>query len=158
VLFRERLWVPVTWWVLSGLFAFSMLLAFGLYLGWIWGVAVCAASFLIAGAAFRASAITITVTDSEVRVGRARIEIGYVGGCTALDVAQTRRRSGPDADARAYLVLRPYLSTAVELTVDDAADPTPYWLVGTRRPVQLAAAVSAALGARPGPESTRLPR
>ena len=38
---------------------------------------------------------------------------------------QTRRRSGTEADARAHLVLRPYVRTAVELTLDDPADPGP---------------------------------
>jgi hypothetical protein len=148
VLFRERLWVPLTWWVLSGLFAFSLLLAIGFYLGWAWGLTVAAVSFLVAGAAFVALAAEITVSTNEVRVGRAMIELAYVGGCTPLDAEQSRRRSGPEADARAYLVLRPYLATVVELTVDDPDDPTPYWLVGTRRPQELAAAVSAALAER----------
>ena len=45
------------------------------------------------------------------------IELDYVGGCRALDQAETSERSGPGADARAYLVLRPYVKTAVEVTV-----------------------------------------
>ena len=61
------------------------------------------------------------------------IELDYVGGCQALDEAETSERSGAGADARAYLVLRPYVKTAVEVTVSDAADPVPYWLVSTRR-------------------------
>ena len=31
---------------------------------------------------------------------------------------------------------------SVEIAVDDAADPHPYWLVGTRQPQQLLAALS----------------
>ena len=58
-----------------------------------------------------------------------------------LDADQARRRAGVDADARAHLVLRPYVATAVEITLDDPADPVPYWLVSTRRPDALAAAV-----------------
>jgi hypothetical protein len=46
-----------------------------------------------------------------------------------------------EADARAHLVLRPYIKTAVEITLDDPDDPVPYWLVSTRRPQQLAAAL-----------------
>ena len=52
-----------------------------------------------------------------------------------------------DADARAYLLLRPYLSRAVMVPVDDPADPTPYWLVSTRRPDELVAALDAAASA-----------
>ena len=49
---------------------------------------------------------------------------------------------GVDADARAYLLLRPYLKRAVRVEITDPADPTPYWLVSTRHPDRLAAAVT----------------
>jgi hypothetical protein len=151
VLFRERLWVPVAWWLLSALFAFSMLLAVGFYLGWVWGCVVALVCFALVGAIFVAASVEITVTGSQLRVGRAVIDVEYIGACTDLDAQGTRRRSGPEADARAYLVLRPYVSTAVEITIADPADPTPYWLVASRRPAALAAAVMAALGQHPSP-------
>ncbi|MET1005652.1 MAG: DUF3093 domain-containing protein [Propionibacteriaceae bacterium] len=143
--YHERLTVPIAWWVLSGLFALSLLLAFGLYLGPVWGIATAIASFAVMAAIFAAAAVVITVDDTEVHVGRARLELTYLGGSTALDAAETRSRRGPGADARAYLVLRPYISTAVELTLDDPADPVPYWLVSSRRPRALAAALSGAV-------------
>ena len=37
--------------------------------------------------------------------------------------------AGVDADARAYLLLRPYLKRAVQVDLADPADPTPYWLL-----------------------------
>ena len=37
MLFRERLSVPIMWWVLAGLLALSVLLAGG-YLGPVWGL------------------------------------------------------------------------------------------------------------------------
>ena len=48
---------------------------------------------------------------------------------------------GDYADARAHLVLRPWVSTTVELALADPADPVPYWLVSTRRPGALATAL-----------------
>ena len=50
---------------------------------------------------------------------------------------------GVDADARAFLYTRPYLKRSVRLPVLDPADRTPYWLVSTRHPQRLAAALSA---------------
>lgn len=147
MLYRERLTVPIAWWVLSGLFAFSMLLAFGFYLGPVWGVGTAVASFAIMAAVFAAAAVGVTVDREALQVGRARIELRYLAGAQALDAAATRRRRGPAADARAFLVLRPYLATACEVTLDDAADPAPYWLVSTRRPRALAAALTTALAA-----------
>ncbi|HEY5784856.1 MAG TPA: DUF3093 family protein [Microlunatus sp.] len=42
-------------------------------------------------------------------------------------------------------MLRPYAKEAVELTLDDPADPVPYWLVSTRRPTRLAEAITTVL-------------
>ena len=57
--------------------------------------------------------------------------------------------AGLEADARAYLLLRPYLKRAVRINVRDDRDPAPYWLVSTRDPDRLAAAVRVISGHRP---------
>ena len=72
-----------------------------------------------------------------------------------LDAAGTRARSGVEADARAHLVLRPWVSTTVELTLADPADPVPYWLVSTRRPGALASALGRL--PTPGPATAGVP-
>lgn len=145
VRFRERLSVPLSWWVLQTLFALSMIAAVGLYVGPVWGIGVGLACFGVMAAVFSAASTLVTVSDTELRVGRAVLELAYVSECVALDQQATRHRGGPGANARAHLVLRPYVPTAVEVTLDDPADPVPYWLLGTRRPTDLAAAVTAAL-------------
>ena len=81
--------------------------------------------------------------DGELRAGRARIALEHLGPAQSLDVAATRATMGAQADARAFLVMRPYLSRAVLVPVTDPADPTPYWLVGSRHPDALAAAINA---------------
>ena len=83
----------------------------------------------------------VDVADGWLRAGRARISGEYLAGAEALDAATTRRVAGAEADARAYLLLRPYLKRAVRVTVRDHRDPTPYWLVGSRDPEHLAAAI-----------------
>ena len=85
----------------------------------------------------------VTVHDGVLTAGRARIDLRLVGAAHALDADDTRRLAGRDADARAYLLLRPYLRRAVRVSIEDPADPTPYWLVSTRRPERLAAAITA---------------
>ena len=141
MLFRERLTVPIIWWVLAGLFALSVLVAVGAYLGPAWGLGTSVATLLVAAAIFGSAAIVISVEAQEVRVGRATIEHAYIASCRALTAEETRRRTGVEADARAHLVLRPYVKTTVEITLDDPEDPVPYWLVSTRRPQRLAAAL-----------------
>jgi Protein of unknown function (DUF3093) len=144
MLFRERLTVPIVWWVLAGLFALSVLLAVGAYLGPVWAVGTTAATLLVAAAIFATASIVISVDTDQIRVGRASIEHPYIAGCRALDAEESRRRGGVDADARAHMVLRPYVKTAVEITLDDPDDPVPYWLVSTRHPQRLAAALQEA--------------
>ena len=61
-----------------------------------------------------------------------------------LDADATRRAAGVDADARAFLLLRPYLKRSVRVEITDPADPAPYWLVSTRHPDELAAALQSA--------------
>jgi Protein of unknown function (DUF3093) len=144
MLFRERLSVPIMWWVLAGLLALSVLLAVGAYLGPVWGVGTSITTLLIAAAIFASASLVVSVDATETHVGRASIEHAYVAASRALDAEQTRRRAGVEADARAHLVLRPYIKTAVEITLDDPDDPVPYWLVSTRHPHRLAAAMQQA--------------
>jgi len=92
----------------------------------------------------------VDVEDGWLRAGRARIPGEYLGGAEALDPAETRRVAGPGADARAYLLLRPYLKRAVRVTVADERDPAPYWLVSSRDPEHLATAIRVISG-RPAP-------
>lgn len=142
--YRERLHVPWVWWLLAVVFALSMLAAFGFYLGPVWGVAVAALSLIVAVAIFASAGLTIIVDTDGLRVGRAFLDYPHLGRCHALDAEDTSLRSGTGALATAHLVLRPYVATAVELTLDDADDPVPYWLVSTRHPARLTTAVEGA--------------
>lgn len=139
--YRERVQVPPTWWVLAVLFAATLAGAFGFYLGRGVALAVGLPALVVVGLGFLASSYVIEVDDTGLRVGRAVIGRPWIGAVRPLDAAGTRARSGVEADARAHLVLRPWVSTAVELTLADPADPVPYWLVSTRRPVALATAL-----------------
>ena len=141
--YRERLSVPVLWWLLAAGFALSLLVGIGAYLGPVWGIGAAAASLLIACGLFVRAAVLIVVDSQAIRIGRAEIEHRYIVGCRPLDSEATRRRAGVEADARAHLVLRPYIATAVEITLADPADPVPYWLISSRRPDGLAAALNA---------------
>jgi Protein of unknown function (DUF3093) len=146
--YRERLSVPLLWWLLAGGFALTMLLAVGAYLGAAWGIAAAAVSLVVAAALFHSAALVIDVDRQRIRIGRAEIDHHFISGCRALDAGATGRRAGVEADARAHLVLRPYVATAVEISLADPADPVPYWLVSTRRPQQLAAALTTASATR----------
>ena len=142
--YRERLFVPLRWWVQGVMFVATLWLALVVAIPGVWAWSVTAAILALMALAFVAyGSATIVVADGHLRAGRARIEAAYLGGAEALDAEATRRAAGVDADARAYLVLRPYLKRSVKVMISDPADPAPYWLLGTRHPESLAAALSA---------------
>ena len=141
--YRERLTVPLSWWAGAAAAVVAALTAVGLYLGPVWGIGVGLAALAVAVAIFASAATVITVAEDEITIGRGVIEPRYLRSVRTLSADQTQRRSGTEADARAHLVLRPYVATSVELALDDPADPVPYWLVSTRRPGELAAALQA---------------
>ncbi|WP_168207501.1 DUF3093 domain-containing protein [Microlunatus elymi] len=148
---RELLWVPVGWWILAGLFALSMFVAVLFYLGpWIAIGTFVVLMAIITAVFVPYGRLTIRTDEDRLWVGRANIEWRYIIQVRALDEQQTRQRRGPRADARAFLTLRPYLSRAVELTISDAEDPTPYWLVSSRRADQFANAVRARISPESG--------
>lgn len=145
--YREWVGPPPSWWVLSALFSLSWLLAVGFYLGPLAGALAFLGSTGLVTALLLGLALRLRLDGSELRVGRAVLDLAYVSGIRSLDVDSTAARTGPRSDARAHLVLRPYAKTAVELTLDDPADPVPYWLISTRRPGPLAEAVGSVLAA-----------
>ncbi|HWG93167.1 MAG TPA: DUF3093 domain-containing protein [Mycobacteriales bacterium] len=93
----------------------------------------------------RASRGEVRVQDGVLHVPGARAPLSVVGGVRVLEAEGTRRLRGPLADVRAHVATRSWLRRSVQVRIDDPADDTPYWLVGTRRPEQLAAVLEAAL-------------
>ena len=85
----------------------------------------------------------VSVDHDTLTAGRAHISLEHVGEATALDADGLRRQAGVDADARAYLLLRPYLKRGVRVDITDPADPAPYWLISCRRPDSLVSALQA---------------
>lgn len=149
--YRERLGVPAWWWPVTGacvlmlgslLFGTTLLLGLRLVVGAltyaVLGVA-CAALLMSWGAA------AIEVTSTELRAGGERLPVDRIRTVAAMDLAQTRALRGPRADPAAYLLTRPYLRESVYIELAGAAaGERPYWLIGTRRPAELAAAIEAA--------------
>jgi hypothetical protein len=142
--YAERLSVPLRWWVQGTMLVATLWLAVVVAVPGpvAWVVTAIALALLAVGLSTYGNA-RIGVADGTFRAGRAHIDAAYVGAATALDAEQTRRAAGVEADARAFLLLRPYLKRAVKVEIVDPADPAPYWLVSTRHPEELAAALGA---------------
>ncbi|GAB7003865.1 DUF3093 domain-containing protein [Nocardioides sp. AN3] len=141
--YRERLFVPLRWWVQGVMFVATLWLALVVAVPGPLAWSVTAAILGLMSLAFIAyGAASIEIDGQHLRAGRARIEAGYLGAVAPLDAEATRRTAGVEADARAFLLLRPYVKRAVKVEITDPADPAPYWLLGTRHPEGLASALA----------------
>ncbi len=144
--FAERLTIPALWWLLVGLFAGSLFVAIGFYLGLAWGIGAAGVILIIIVPIFLGyGSAELLVLPDRFQAGRASIEWRYITDVKALSATETRARRGRDADARAWLLVRPYLPRSVEISLDDPDDPAPYWLVATRHPRRLSEALNVRL-------------
>lgn len=108
----------------------------------LWGQALVVAGFVVVAELLVRSygGKRVEVREGYVRAGDWRLPIGRVRGVAVLDadqmLAESRRR-----DDDVYRCTRGWVRTAVMLEVDDP-DDLPYWLVSTRHPYLLAAALA----------------
>ncbi|PKH41417.1 Protein of unknown function [Nocardioides alpinus] len=142
--YAERLTVPLRWWVQGTMLVASLWLAVLVAApeAYAWSVAAVGLAILVA-LMVSYGRPQVAVDGGTFRAGRAHIALAHVGAVTALDADGVRRQAGVDADARAYLLLRPYLKRGVRVDITDPADPAPYWLVSCRRPEALVSAFEA---------------
>jgi hypothetical protein len=94
------------------------------------------------------SRIRVAVTDTEFRVDDARLPLAVIADVVALDADGKREVLGVGAHPLAFVVQRPWIGGAVQIMLDDPADPTPFWVVSTRHPIELATAIESSQ--RPG--------
>lgn len=141
--YRERLW-PAPWlYVATALVIPASLLVF-LPISLEVGIGVAVALYAACVVLLLAASPTITVTADELIAGRARIPLDLVGEVAHFSGEEARAERGTRLDARAWLLIRGWVDPVVRIGITDPEDPAPYWLVSTRRP----AALAAALGAR----------
>lgn len=88
--------------------------------------------------------IRVAVTNGELRVDDARLPVRHVADAVPLDATGRREILGPSAHPLAFVIQRPWIPGAVQVMLDDPADPTPFWVVSSRSPERLAAALLAA--------------
>lgn len=94
--------------------------------------------------------IVVRVADGELHVDDAHLPVSYITEVNVLDANARRMVLGPLAERNAFVVQRPWVRDAVRVVLDDPADPTPYWVVSSRRPAELASAIVAAREATKG--------
>lgn len=143
--YEERLSVPLWWW--PGTSSVLLLLAAVVHSGaggvrsWLPYVA---AAVLTVVLLLRAGRGRVRVSEGLLHVPGARVPVALVDRAVPLDPVSLRRLAGPQRHPWAFVVRKGFLRTAVLVELDDPADDTPYWVVSTRRPEELAQVLSPA--------------
>lgn len=104
---------------------------------------------LLAGSAISAlvvvllavTAPAVRVVDGVLHVGRAHIEAEYLGEPVALSADDARQARGPGLNPRSWHLIRGGIAGLVVVPVEDADDPVPEWVISSRTPDRLAAAI-----------------
>ena len=138
--YRERLW-PAPWLLIASALVIP---ASMLVLAPISMIAGIVTAILLYGgcvALFLVGAPTIEVGDGMLRAGRARVSLDLLGEPRVFTGEEATLERGQRLDARAWLLIRGSIDAVVTVPLNDPADPTPYWLISTRRPRELAAAI-----------------
>lgn len=144
--YQERLYAPTSWWFGA--------LAFACACGWVILVATTIAAgfvtLVVVGTIVVAGVhvygrVSVAVDSRTFTAGAAQLPLRFIGEVTELDAAAWRHQMGPGADARAFVMTRPYVSGGVMATLTDPNDPAPYWLVSSRHPHDLTLALTHAI-------------
>jgi hypothetical protein len=141
--YRERLW-PALWIFLATALVIPASLLVFLPISMIAGVIVAIVLYGAIVATLLLTTATVEVTDGELRAGRARLPLSVVSGVRAARGADAVHERGVGLHADAWLLIRGWVPDVVRVELDDPDDPTPYWIISSRRADELAAAITAA--------------
>jgi hypothetical protein len=142
VVFKERASWPIWLWAFLLFLSGSLGIAIWAALGNTW--AEVSMLTQLVGLLFlsQSTPLEIEVTADLLRVGPARIERKYISGVTSLTSEEMRILRGLKINTAAYMQIRFWISTGVKITISDPQDPTPYWLVSSKKAHQLAGALN----------------
>ncbi|WP_217348546.1 DUF3093 domain-containing protein [Mycobacteroides abscessus] len=145
--YLERLWVP-WWWALPG-FGAATLLGLEVNQGlrqlpsWVPYPILFA---IVAGVLLWFSRIRVEVAAGpdgapELRAGSAHLPVSVIAKSAAIPATAKSAAMGRQLDPAAFVVHRAWIGPMVLVVLNDADDPTPYWLVSSRHPDRLLAAL-----------------
>lgn len=91
-----------------------------------------------------ASAPVVEVDEGLLSAGRAHIDVSLLGDAVALHGQDARNARGPELDPRAWHLIRGGIDGAVVVRITDPDDPAPTWVISSRTPERLVAAIGRA--------------
>ena len=140
--FAERVIWPVWLWLFLAMMIASIYLTFWAPFGNLFAAVVSILISITLIYSAKKSALEIVVINDWLYVGNAKIDCKYIKKVTALKREEFLNLRGQNADPAAFNATRFWVSTGVKVELNDKNDPTPYWLIATRKPKKLAAVLN----------------
>ncbi len=144
--YRERLWVPWWWWPIG--IGLSAVLAMEINMGvrnlpdWL-AYIVCAMAAV--GVLLWLSRVEVAVTgtgsDVELWAGEAHLPASVISRSAVVPKSAKSAALGRQLDPAAFVLHRNWVGPMALVVLDDPDDPTPYWMVSSRHPERVLAAL-----------------
>ncbi len=141
--YRERL-SPSLWALASAAVCGPMVALVLAPLDAVVGLLVGAAVGIAVVALLVAASPVVEVSPTHLHVGRARIELHYLGAVEAMTGEEARHARGPGLSPASWHLLRGGIDGIVRVAIDDADDPVTHWVFSSRTPERIVALVRAA--------------
>lgn len=146
VRYRERLWVPWWWWPLgvggSAVLAYEVNLGVRALPDWLpYTVLALIAAGTLLWLGRTEVKVVGTPAGVELLAGPAHLPVEVVSRSAAVPGSAKSAALGRQLDPAAYVLHRSWIGPMALVVLDDPDDPTPYWLVSTRHPDRLLAAL-----------------
>lgn len=139
--YREKLWPNVWAFLVTALVipaSILVLVPISLFAGIVTAIVLYGGCVLLLVLA----APVVRVRNGELVAGPASISTQLLGEATVYVKAEATQERGPRLDARAWLLIRGWIDPIVRVPIVDATDPAPYWIISSRHPRELAAAIN----------------
>ncbi|MEY4348713.1 MAG: hypothetical protein RL719_10 [Actinomycetota bacterium] len=145
VLYRETVWPSLFALLPAILLAPAVGLVITPFTDYVVATLVGSSVFVLALVVVLSLAPKIVVMQSDrkifLQVNSANIEASHISSAQVIAKGEARAERGPKLDARSFRVFQPSVSEMLKVNLSDERDSTPYWLVSTRNPVALKAAL-----------------
>ena len=87
---------------------------------------------------YQFTSLTIERDGNVLRVGGAAIDLQYLGEIEVLDRQTMQHFLREGFNSRAFYAMRFWVKTGIKISIVDRRDPTPFWIVSSKRAAEIA--------------------
>lgn len=141
-LFHERLLLPWWWWPICLALAIGLAIELGMGVpGMVTWLPLAVLIPATIGGLLWLGRLRIQIDDTHFRVDDACLPREFIESVEPLSQTPLRDALTAQLHPLAFVIKRPWIRSAVRITLNDPADPTPYWIISTKRPDEICKAL-----------------